>query len=166
MKNKLLYTTILFCVSLMPNLSFAVCPLCTVAVSAGVGLSHWIGVDDLISGLWIGGFVMSSVIWTINWLDSKNIHFKGRKILTILTYYGFVIIPLDLDGLIGRPFNTVWGIDKLISGIVIGSVVFLPGYIGYAAIKRRRGRAYFPFQKVVMPVAPLLILTLIFYFMV
>lgn len=32
----------------------AVCPVCTVAVGTGVGLSRWLGVDDTITGLWLG----------------------------------------------------------------------------------------------------------------
>ena len=32
----------------------AICPVCTVAVGAGIGLSRWLGIDDSITGLWIG----------------------------------------------------------------------------------------------------------------
>jgi len=36
------------------NQVFAVCPVCTVAAGAGVGLSRWLGIDDIIIGLWVG----------------------------------------------------------------------------------------------------------------
>jgi len=49
----------------------AVCPLCTVAVGAGVGLSRWLGIDDVITGLWIGGLIVSLIAWSENWLDKK-----------------------------------------------------------------------------------------------
>ena len=60
----------------MAKTSLAVCPVCTVAVGAGVGLSRWLGVDDLITGTWIGGLLVSMIWWTIDWLNKKNIRFS------------------------------------------------------------------------------------------
>ncbi len=54
------------------------------AVAAGIGLSRWLGIDDTITGLWIGGLIISLAIWTINWIIKKNIYFKGRKIIIAL----------------------------------------------------------------------------------
>lgn len=146
--------------------AYAICPLCTIAVGAGVGLAEWFGIDDTITGLWIGGLIVSLIIWTVYWLDSKNIKFKGRKILVTLAYYLIVILPLYYPmKLIGRPLNTLCGVDKLSLGIVLGSIFFFIGGMWYIALKKRHGgHAYFPFQKVVMPVAPLIILSIIFYF--
>ena len=39
----------------------AICPLCTFAVGAGIGLTQYLGIDDVITGLWIGGFIVSLV---------------------------------------------------------------------------------------------------------
>ena len=50
----------------------AVCPICVVAIGAGLGLSRWLGVDDLVSSVWIGAFLLTLVIWTIHWLKKKN----------------------------------------------------------------------------------------------
>lgn len=152
--------------SLVSTTSYAVCPLCTIFVGTGIGLSQWLGIDDVISGLWIGGLLMSLVIWTVDWFDRKNIHFKGRKLLILITYYAFFIIPLYMGCMAGYPFHTLWGMDKLILGIVLGSMVFLFGYVSYTLTKRYCGCARFPFQKVVMPVLPLIILTIIFHFVV
>jgi len=147
----------------------AVCPLCTVVVGVGVGLSRWLGIDDSITGLWIGGLTVSLISWTISWLDKKNIHFKGRVVLTILGYYLLIIVPLYFSGIMGHPLNTLCAcgvVDKLLIGIITGSVAFYFGASWYYYLKEKnKGRAYFPFQKVVMPVAPLIILTMIFYFL-
>ena len=51
--------------------SYAICPICTLAVGAGVGLSRWLGVDDTVTGLWIGGLTVSMILWTIFWADKK-----------------------------------------------------------------------------------------------
>jgi hypothetical protein len=147
----------------------AVCPLCTVTVGVGVGLSRWLGIDDSITGLWIGGLTVSMITWTISWLDKKNIRFKGRVVLTTLGYYLLIIVPLYFSGIMGHPLNALCAcgmVDKLLMGIITGSVAFYFGASWYYYLKEKnKGRAYFPFQKVVMPVAPLIILTMIFYFL-
>jgi len=142
------------------------CPVCTAAVVTGLGLSRWIGIDDTISGLWIGGLIVSLIIWTINWLNKKNIRFIGRKILVIVVYYGMVIVPLYWTGIMGHELNKFWSIDRLLLGMILGSIGFLLGAWVYSYLKaKNNNRVYFPFQKVVMPVVPLLILTIIFYFL-
>ena len=143
---------------------FAVCPLCTIAVGAGIGLAEYLGIDDTITGLWVGGLIVSLIIWTITWFNKKKFHFKGRIILTTILYYLVIIVPLYPAGIIGSPINKLWGIDRLILGVAIGSVAFVLGTLSYTLIKRHRGKANFYFQKVAMPVAPLIILSIIFYF--
>lgn len=144
--------------------TFAVCPVCVVAVGAGVGLSRWLGVDDTIAGLWIGAITVAVSMWTINWFNKKNIKFKGRDIITILAYFAMVIIPLSWSEVTGHPFNRILGIDKLMLGILVGSIGFIVGEIWYEQIKKKNnGHAQFPFQKVVMPVAPIIVFSFIFY---
>ncbi|MFA6048137.1 MAG: hypothetical protein WCV59_03880 [Parcubacteria group bacterium] len=144
----------------------AVCPICTVAVGAGVGFSRWLGIDDTVTGLWVGGLTVSMIMWTISWMDKKNFHFMGRKILTVVGYYALIVAPLYWMGIMGHPFNTLWGMDKLLLGTIIGSVGFFLGGIWYYRIKAKNGgHSFFPFQKVVMPISPLIILSIFFYFL-
>lgn len=170
MKKLIVYFFLIFVFVFLLNQNvFAVCPLCTIAVGAGVGFSRWLGVDDLIAGLWIGGLIVSLIIWTENWLEKKNIRFKRRVFISVLIYYAVVIIPLYYLGIIGDTANTFyffkWGLDKLLVGIVAGSISFWFGASWYYYLKEKNGgRAYFPFQKVVMPISPLVLLSLIFYF--
>lgn len=150
---------------ILPLTVRAVCPICTVAVCASLGLSRWLGVDDTITGLWIGGLNISLIIWTIDWLNKKNVRFYGRKILTTAFYYTAILWPLYHYDFIGIVTNKLWGIDKLLLGIIIGSAGFLLGVLLYVYLKKKNnGQAYFPFQKVLMPVGVLIILSLIFYF--
>ena len=148
--------------------ALAVCPICTIAVGAGVGLSRWLGVDDSITGLWIGGLTVSMITWTLSWFDKKNIHFKGRAIVTTVGYYLLIVVPLYFMGIMGNPLNTICscGLDKLIIGIIVGSFGFWFGAEWYFHLKEKNGgHAYFPFQKVVMPISPLIIMSFIFYFL-
>jgi hypothetical protein len=164
--RKLLITAfpILFLI-LLASPVLAVCPVCTIAVAAGVGLSRWLGIDDTITGLWIGGFTVSLIMWTLNWFEKKNYNFFGKRTITILGYYALIIIPLVWKDIIGHPLNKLWGIDKLLLGIILGSIIFWGGERFCCWLKKRNaGKAHFPFQKVAIPVIFLLIASLIFYF--
>jgi hypothetical protein len=169
MKKILIFVLSIFGLNLlMAKQALAVCPICTIAVGAGVGLSRWLGIDDSITGLWIGGLTVSMITWTISWFDKKNIQFKGRIFVTILSYYLLIVIPLYFMGIMGNPLNTICacGLDKLIIGIVTGSGAFWFGAEWYFHLKEKNGgHAYFPFQKVVMPISPLIIMSLLFYFL-
>lgn len=145
----------------------AFCPVCVVAVGAGLELSHYLGIDDTITGLWVGALLIGLSAWTIEWLGKKKINFRGKKTVVYLTYYALTIIPLYYAGLIGQYGHTFWGTDKLLLGIIFGSVVFfLGGMLNLRLKKQNGGKAYLPFQKVIIPVGLLLILSIIFYFLI
>lgn len=166
MKRKLRFSLVFLLSIFAVKQTSAMCPLCAVTVGAGLGLSRWLGVDDTISGIWIGGLIVSLIMWTENWLEKKNIKFKLRWLITAAVYYLFTIIPLYYSEIIGHPFNKLWGIDKLALGISTGSIIFFLACLWYYYLKaKNNGRAYFPFQKVAMPVGSLIILTAIFYFL-
>lgn len=145
------------------NKAEAFCPVCTVAAGAGVGLARWLGIDDTITGLWIGALLVSITFWTANWMIKKGWKFPGLVGVTGLIFVLITAVPMTFTGIIGHPWNTLWGIDKLILGMVIGAIVFYITGKWYLAMKKKNGRAHFPFEKVVLPVAALVILNIIFY---
>jgi hypothetical protein len=150
----------------LPLSSFAQCPVCTVAVAGGVGLCRVLGISDLISGTWIGALLVLMIMWTLKWLDKKNIKFKFRRLSVIFLFYFLTIAPLYWSHFIGLAGNKLWGIDKLVFGIMVGTIGFLIAYNFENKFLRNKnqGKAYFPFQKVVVPVAFLVILSLLFQF--
>lgn len=145
----------------------AVCPVCIVAVGAGLGLSQYLGIDDSIAGVWIGGLTAAIAAWTINWFNKKNWQFGNRTwrdLLTVILYYALVAWPLFTQNLIGHPGNRLFNIDKLVLGIIIGSLAFTGASLWYSNLKKNNGgHAHFPFQKVVMPFGALVILSGLFY---
>lgn len=143
---------------------FAMCPVCAIAVGAGVGLSRYLGVDDLITGLWVGALTVSMIMWTINWFNKKNIKFKFKNLVIVIVYLLLIIVPLYFMGIIGylNPFFLF--LDKLSVGIILGSFVFWGMAVWYLYLKEKNGgHAYFPFQKVVMPVGSLVVLSFVIY---
>lgn len=145
----------------------AACPICAVAVGAGIGMAQYIGVDDVISGIWIGGLIVSLIAWTITWFDNKNIHFHGRKILITVFYYASTIIPLYLQKIIGHELNKLWGIDKILLGIFLGSFIFFVSILFCNYLKQRNNnKSYFIFQKIITTVLALSILSVVFYYII
>lgn len=144
------------------------CPVCTVTVIAGLSISRLLGIDDLITSIWIGGFILSFSFVMINWIDKKwpKVHVSRYIYPFIVLMYLLVLIPLKLNSSIGLPLNQLWGIDKILLGTLVGSIAFL---IGIGADKYQRlkfKKIFLPFQKVVFPVLGLIISSLVFYFLV
>ena len=142
----------------------AVCPVCTIGVVAGLGLARWLKIDDTITGLWIGGATVMLIMWTFVFLDKKNIKFPGRNIITIIAYYALVFWPLRSLELIGHEQHTIWGMDKLIFSIVLGSISLFGFEKWYRYMRAKRGKSLFRYQKVVWPLLPLIILSIFFYY--
>lgn len=165
MKTSILFIAIFGLLSfLLPSRVYAVCPVCTVAVGLGVGLSRYLGIDDTISGLWIGGLILSSSLWLASWMEKKRINLPYRKTICVMSFYILTIFPLYLSGIIGHAANTFWGIDKLLIGILIGSVLFIFG-VGLDKYVRKgnNGKVYIYYQKVILPVSLLVLGSLVFF---
>jgi len=141
----------------------AVCPVCTVAVGAGLGVSRWLGISDLISATWIGALLASASMWTVNWAAKKGVRFKWFREIVFASFYVLTIVSLWLSKIIGVPGNIIWGADKIIAGIALGTAIFLMAEIYYELTRKKRGKALFPFQKVVVPFGALAVASLIFY---
>jgi hypothetical protein len=156
----------------------AVCPVCTVAVGAGLGLSRYFGIDDTISGLWIGGLILSSSFWTSDWLQKRHFRIQGKLLdfLVSIIFLIMVIGPLWYSEIIGHPFNTVslnltpwtevpsiFRLDKLIFGTFVGMAIFLLAVALDKKVRKIFGHQLFIYQKVVFPIASLILTSLVFY---
>ncbi len=132
------------------------CPVCTVTVIAGLGISRLLGIDDLITSIWIGAFILSFSFVTINWINKKwpKLKIGNWKLAIIALMYILALLPLAKAPTISR----------ILYGTVVGSVVFLAGVYADKFQRKKYARIFFPFQKVVFPVLALLITSLIFYF--
>lgn len=155
---------------LIPKPALAVCPVCTIAVVGGLGLSRYLGIDDSISGIWIGGLMISLTLWTVDWLGKKNFNFLkklDKKTITYLSFSLWALLtypPLYWTNIIGHPFNTILGIDKLVFGSLIGVPAFILGVFIDKKVRKIKGKQLFQFQRVVFPVTVLIILSLVLYF--
>lgn len=150
----------------MSKSALAICPVCTLAVGAGLGLSRWVGVDDTVSGIWVGAFLLSSSMWFYNWLSAKYKKFKSKYYLALLIILTFLVvfIPLAKADIIGHPFNTILGIDKLVFGSALGAGVFTLSIFADKKVRQIRGKQLFQYQKVAFPVSLLILASTIMFF--
>lgn len=145
--------------------AFAICPVCTIAIGAGVGLSRWLGVDDVITGIWIGGLLVSTSLWTVNWLRSKKVAFKFLTPVTLFLMYFFTFISLHFSKMLTDPYNVMWGVNKIILGTAIGTVLFFLSILTDKYLRKMNNKkVYIPYQKVILPVGYLLLSSLMMYF--
>ena len=71
--------------------AMAVCPVCTVAVGAGLEGMRLLGVDDVITGIWAGGLTLSLFFWTAGWLKKHNVKSAFWQIVVpFVFYYGLL----------------------------------------------------------------------------
>lgn len=142
----------------------AVCPICTIAVGAGLGFSRYLGIDDTVTGLWVGALILSSAFWTASWLKSKPWRIPHKTLLSVVSFYLLVIPPLFWMGMIGHADNTIFGIDKILFGTTVGSVVFVLGVLLDKYLRTlNEGKVFIYFQRVICPVLLLSIFSVIFF---
>ena len=165
MKKSVLSAVIVFVAAVlaMPA-AWAVCPVCTVAVGAGLEGARRLGVDDVITGIWAGGLTLSLFFWTVGWLKKRGVTNVWLLIvLPLVVYYGLLGAVYLMPG-VTFGAQTLWGIDKFMLGVIVGTLAFYLGARWYVKIKRDNGgHAKFAFQKVVVPLSFLLVATAVFW---
>lgn len=160
-------------VALAPLVS-AHCPLCTAAVGAAAVSAKYYGLDISIIGLLIGAFGISTGLWV--GLKIRKQYFKfqllaivlGSFLLTVmpLLYLSndYVYLPLLLFGQAGSFLNSVYWINKVLLGSIIGGLVTLFAYYLHVYIKKINGKVLFPFQGVALTLTFLFVSGLSMYF--
>ncbi len=149
------------------GIAAAVCPVCTIAIGAGLEGMRILGVKDVLTGIWAGGLTVSLIGWTANYMHKHGVKNIFWYILNIVFYVGLLagvyFFPAH-NPIVKWWDNCMWGMDQFLLGILVGAITFVVMEIWYLHIKKRNGgHALFPFQKVVMPFVGLLIMTGIFW---
>ena len=164
---KKIFTSVLlamFAVIAVASGAMAVCPVCTVAVGAGLEGMRLLGVDDVITGIWAGALTLSLFMWTAGWLKKRGVtNIWLQIVLPFVVYYGLLAAVYALPG-VTFGATTLWGMDRFLLGIIVGTVAFYLGARWYAKIKRDNGgHAKFAFQKVVVPLSFLIVVSIVFW---
>ena len=71
---------------LFSSVASAVCPVCTIAIGAGLEGARMLGVKDVLTGIWAGGLTVSLIGWTANYMRKKNITNPIWYVLNAVVY--------------------------------------------------------------------------------
>lgn len=150
--------------------ALAHCPLCVAGAAAGVTLTRWVGIDDSITGVWIAALLGATSFWFYSWLLGKKIKFIEKYKLVIKPFIYLTIFLLTLWSfykfqLIIR-MTQIFGFDKLTFGMLIGGALFYLVDVGDNYLIGRAGKVYFPYQRVVVSLGSMVVLSLLTYILI
>ena len=170
-----MFALIVVTISLIPFIS-AHCPLCTAGAAGGVAVARYFGVHDSLVGLFLGAFIISTALWFNKWLLKKGKNFPLQESILVVASFLLLAVPLYTGGVItdfamvkSMPEHHsilgmgIYGIDALLFGMIVGSVVIW-GVFGFSDyIKRKRGEVLWPYQGLSFMFIALSVLSLIFW---
>ncbi len=150
----------------LPIKASAFCPLCMVATGTITGILRYLGVDDAIVGLWLGAFTLSSVLMLNKFLIKRGKKIKFQLPLIFIGSYALLLSTLYWADLL-NPYNKILGINKIIFGMIIGSLLILAGHnIDRFLRKQNQDKIFISHQKMIVAMGLLIIFSFIFYFII
>ncbi|MBR4891851.1 MAG: hypothetical protein IKZ34_01550 [Alphaproteobacteria bacterium] len=145
--------------SLLPISAYAnpACPVCTIAIGAGLDIARRLGVPDSVVGLWAGALLTLLGYWTLKFMDKRNWHFRGRD--TIVIVLSIAMVAFAYVGPVKYNPTLICGsfvMDPVLFGTICGALLFILTSKLYQWMKNKNGgHAHFPFEKVVLPIVVL-----------
>src|SRR3989304_774758 len=145
--------------------ALAHCPLCVAGAGAGLTLSRLLGIDDSITGVWLAAFLGAVSFWTETALiKDKELKLTLRPLIyigiflaTIWSFYKFNLIVKHGD---------IFGMDKLTFGMLVGGVGFYLVDIVDDLIIKKKGKVFFPYQRIIVSLGTMLLLSLGIYILI
>jgi hypothetical protein len=143
-----------------------VCAVCSVGITSGLVLAKILGIEENVVALWFGATIFAMGAWGLYFLNKKQINSFALKCLAFFSPYLLLVIPFlgENPQLI---FNRekVFFIDSFIFFAILGSVVVLLSEKYCKYIKIKNNRPHFSFEKVVLPMILLGVISLIISFL-
>ena len=148
-----------------PALANPACAVCTIAVGASLEIARHFGVDDSVVGVWAGAFLALLGFWLIKWFDKKGWNFKGRD-FGLITFSVAMIGFMYISKLTYEPIAIlIFYLDPFLFSVIVGALALIWSSDFYQWMKAKNGgHAHFPFEKVVVPVVTLLLISTWFYY--
>lgn len=167
MINKKLIILSLFSLFLIKEVH-AHCPLCTIGAAAAAGGAVYLGVNNLVIGLFIGAFAVSMGWWFSNLIKKKFIPFQRTAIIllsfitTILPMLplmeGIKPLYINIVGDYGSLLNRTYIFNLFLVGSILGGIIVtLTPWLSSKLTSLRNGKML-PYQGTVLTLALLLML--------
>lgn len=140
---------------------YAQCPVCVVTVGGGLLIAKKLGIDNLLTALWISGLNTAVSFWFVTFVKKPKV-LKNPLLWTILMFGGTVAYLYGTKQML-HGGGTFMGIDKVLVGLFTGMVVWLLG-IGTDKLIRKynNGKVLFFYQKVIVPLVLLTVTSILF----
>ncbi len=137
-------------------------PLCAIGIAGGLWLSKILGIDDLTLGLWMGALILSVSVQLNKYLIRKGKAFPVSFWLILISSWGLSFLSI-WKKLNWQPQSLFCGLPRVISGSLIGMIVlFVSDWLNGFIIRRyHHNKAYFPYQRIIIPIIGLIIISLI-----
>lgn len=139
----------------------AQCPVCIVTVGGGLLLAKKLGMDSLLTALWISGLNTALSFWFVSFIRKPKF-LKNPFIWTTIMFISTYIYLVSTRQMYHKN-DTFIHVDKVLMGLIVGTLVWLLG-IGVDKLIRKfnGGRILFSYQKVIIPLTLLVMATGIF----
>lgn len=140
----------------------AQCPVCIVTVGGGMLIAKKLGIDDLLISIWISALNTALAYWLAPKIKTKFLnHPLNLSLLLLITTLAYFYITQQLF----HSTNQLFGLDKIVTGQVLGLLSIISGNFLYQSLKQKNGnKTVFPYAKVFFPVFVTLLITLLFKF--
>ncbi len=139
----------------------AQCPVCIVTVGGGLFIAKKLGLDSLLTALWISGLNVAISFWFVSFI--KKPKFLKNPFLWTVIMLASTYIYLTSTKQMYHKNDTFLHIDKVLVGLIAGTFVWLLG-IGVDKLMRKynNGNVLFFYQKVIVPLTLLIVASGIF----
>ncbi len=136
-------------------------PICAVGIASGLGISRWLGIDDITLGLWIGALILSVSIQFNIFLNKKGKSFPYSFWVIFLSSWTLSFLPI-LINLDKYTSCIICGFPEVICGSILGILtLFLVDKLNLFIIDKHNKKVYFYYQKVIIPLIGLVIVSII-----
>lgn len=136
-------------------------PVCAIGIASGLGISRWLGIDDLTTGLWIGALILAVSIQINMLLNKKGKGFSHSFWVIFLSAYALSFLPI-LKPIIQDHSCYIYGVPRVILGSLLGILVlFSVDKVNNLIINKHNNKVYFYYQRVIIPLVGLIIVSMI-----
>ena len=149
--------------SFFASAAHAVCPLCMATVAVGLESARRMGVDYPILGIWAGAFLLLAFFLAMKIMKKMKVKNMAWYIAPVFLPISLVFIAYWIPGGVDFGAYTWFGVDTFLFGIITGAItMYFVQKWNYKKIRGNGGKSLFKFQKVIIPVGSLLLLSLIY----
>ncbi len=144
---------------LMADSAFAHCPLCTVGAGAAAAGAAWLGVDNIVIGIFLGASALAMGLWFSRLIKKKYVplqklaissfSFASIIIPVLPLMKGYSSIYVSLAGGYGSLLNRTYLINLFLLGSIIGAAIVAAAPSISSAITGKRGKTI-PYQGIIL----------------